>query len=89
MPLPLLEKAFAPKLAGKPLLALNAEIGSWTVASSAATAASGLTTWTLNSTDRHFFRPYRAISLQEDVSPIPAPAWFYATNVGPSDLGRD
>src|SRR4029078_5789335 len=83
---PLLEKAFAPKLAGKPPLALNAEIGSWTVASSSAAAADGLTTWTLNSTDRHFFRTYRAIALQDDVSPTPAPAWFFATSVGARTL---
>jgi hypothetical protein len=86
MPLPLLEKPFAPKIIGTPPRSLNREVGWWTVATSAAattsvTGVGDLTEVTLTTLETHGFRAYQRLALQ-DLSTNPPPLrYFYPTAV--------
>lgn len=86
MPLPLLEKPLAPNIAGQPPRSLNAEIGTYTVSSSARLTGGAFTSHSLTTTERHFARRFDPLALQNAQTPA-APVWFFPTNVTTTTLG--
>ncbi|MBC8003340.1 MAG: hypothetical protein H7X97_12205, partial [Opitutaceae bacterium] len=86
MPLPLLEKPLAPPVVGQPPKSLNREILAWTVSSGAPVSSAGFNIWTLSTSDRHYFKSYQAVALQNATAVPPTPTWFYPTNVDATGL---
>ncbi len=85
MPLPLMEKALAPNVAGQPPKNLNTEINGYVVASSARSAAGSFSNHVITTTGRHFVQPYDPVALQDPLNPAP-PYWLFPTNVGVTTL---
>lgn len=85
MPLPLMEKPLAPRIAGQPPRSLNTEIGTYVVSASTRQTAGQFLLHTLTTTDRHFARRFDPLALQDPQAPS-TPVWFLPTNVGATTL---
>lgn len=85
MPLPLMEKALAPNVAGQPPKNLNTEINGYVVASSLRSSAGAFSNQIVTTTGRHFVLPYDPVALQDPLNPAP-PYWLFPTNVGATTL---
>lgn len=65
MPLPLLDKPFAPRLIGAPPRSLNREIGAWTVAASGLASEIDVPLVELTTVEVHGFPTHRLLTLQD------------------------
>lgn len=82
MPLPFLEKPLGPRVIGTPARSLNKEAGFWPTVDSRATEAGGVSLVEVTTQDRHFFKPYQSLALQNvPSSGAVTTRWFYTTNV--------
>lgn len=77
MPLPLLDKPFAPKVAGQPLHSVNKEVSSFAVASSSDATQNGVPFTTLAMSVAPILPPDRTMVLQT----IGSSRWIYVTDV--------
>ena len=83
MPLPLLDKPLVDRNPGQPLVSLNKEVGSSIAAESSINAASGLSAvkTELTTIERHHFKDYSMVSLQDTREEPVTSRWFYLTDV--------
>jgi hypothetical protein len=64
MPLPLIEKPFAPKIVGQPFHSLNTEISTWNLNGSTTATVDGVPVTTLTATATPIFPTHRTLALQ-------------------------
>jgi hypothetical protein len=69
MPLPLMEKPFAPIVSGQSPKSLNTEIAGYVVQSSARSSSGVFSNHTIATTERHFLRAFEPAALQEFMAP--------------------
>lgn len=80
MPLPLLEKPLAPRIAGDPPRSLNREYNAWAIADSAKTVADDVAAWELTTEDVHYFPSHQTMALQDPADTQLDPVWFLSVD---------
>lgn len=75
MPLPLLEKPFAPRIVGQPLQSLNTEVSTWDVTASSGSLVQGVFVSELTLSSAPIFPTHRLLALQNG----PTVRWLFVT----------
>ncbi len=85
MPLPLLEKPYAPSLSGKPPKSVNEEISEFVVESSSRAASGAFFSYRVTATTRHYASRYAPMVVQ-DPDHLQSSYWLFPTNAGARTL---
>ncbi|HSH16417.1 MAG TPA: hypothetical protein VLD18_10310, partial [Verrucomicrobiae bacterium] len=81
MPLPLLDKPLAPRVAGQPPRSLNREHVAWAISGSTNAVVNDLARWTLAVAETHYLPTFKVLALQDVAASPPTPRWLLGTNV--------